>query len=860
MTVDWALVAKGLTARANADERLDDGQRRSLRFIAARIPEHGVVLADEVGTGKTRIACVLADVVMAHGGRVATVVPRGLLAQWKEELKQVQTAPRRAQELTSWQETVDGVKDEAGREGWWLLAHGFRFPSIQDRSPAWRFALPWLVLLAAQPDRRTDARTKLYKLWDLVEQRVEDRPRWAGQWRLAQQMKSRLPGELLQRLASLQQPDWEPNAKNEELAELFRRRPRGEGLRVVDDLLKHWIGRVDLLVVDEAHKSRDVEEDQPRTVLSELLEYSLKTDSSSRRLCLTATPMELGMEQWTPLLHRTRAGAETPKIETALQQLQQAVRAATEAPDETKRHEALVTASRRFQGVLRPFLTRRRRRSEELLQHFNARALLPGAQPHRDVQPVPISWNIDVAAAGEHWRDILFALEGISRAARGMSAAELTGGIKTLHTKLATGHIALDLFDKHQLPMVDVGSPDTSAQQLRLHHWCKQYAAARKKQNDDARTREVEGFDPDAEHPRILAAVRTIEAAMHKSSPPEKVLCFGVFLQPLRILRTVLNVRHALRCVDEQRPVTTSFESHPGIIWENYRRMRQEGLFSAALAGVLLTPVGLAKALKKQNQLHRNQRAMLARDINKQIDGYLAGLGIELRRDDRERLHGIMQAVALEARMAGDTEEGWLTEIRRVVETREETTDAGDDDPTRRLMQWIEDEHADGDDGRHSGFCRLLQGSSQWTTRRTLQSAFNRERAFPMVLLAQSQVGREGLNLHLACRNVVQLHPEWNPAILEQQIGRVDRKGGLWERLARRWLDGGAAGEPPRIHVRQLIFEGTYDAKQWSRVGRRQHLFDAALFGNLLPLDAMLRATDEQRIALETAAPDFSPP
>jgi hypothetical protein len=51
-----------------------------------------------------------------------------------------------------------------------------------------------------------------------------------------------------------------------------------------------------------------------------------------------------------------------------------------------------------------------------------------------------------------------------------------------------------------------------------------------------------------------------------------------------------------------------------------------------------------------------------------------------------------------------------------------------------------------------------------------LQTAFNKRDAFPRVLLAQSAVGREGLNLHKACRVVVQLHAEWNPAILEQQL------------------------------------------------------------------------------------------
>jgi hypothetical protein len=62
------------------------------------------------------------------------------------------------------------------------------------------------------------------------------------------------------------------------------------------------------------------------------------------------------------------------------------------------------------------------------------------------------------------------------------------------------------------------------------------------------------------------------------------------------------------------------------------------------------------------------------------------------------------------------------------------------------------------------------------------------------VLVAQSQVGREGLNLHESCRIVIQFHAEWNPAVLEQQIGRVDRKGSRWEQLAQAWLEGRTEG------------------------------------------------------------------
>jgi hypothetical protein len=166
---------------------------------------------------------------------------------------------------------------------------------------------------------------------------------------------------------------------------------------------------------------------------------------------------------------------------------------------------------------------------------------------------------------------------------------------------------------------------------------------------------------------------------------------------------------------------------------------------------------------------------------------------------------------------------------------------------------------ADELSGRQSWHARLLQGSMRWESRRYLQAAFNRPGASPGVLIAQSQVGREGLNLHKACRVVLQFHAEWNPAILEQQIGRVDRKGSCWEQQARRWLENGASGTPAFIEVRQLVFEGTYDAYKWDRVGRRQREFDASLFGALLPQEAWDRVPSDRVETLVAAAPAFAP-
>lgn len=64
----------------------------------------------------------------------------------------------------------------------------------------------------------------------------------------------------------------------------------------------------------------------------------------------------------------------------------------------------------------------------------------------------------------------------------------------------------------------------------------------------------------------------------------------------------------------------------------------------------------------------------------------------------------------------------------------------------------------------------------------SVQFAFNLPGP-PYVLLC-TEIAREGIDLHLWCRRIVQYDLEWNPALMEQQIGRIDRIGSLSRRKA----------------------------------------------------------------------------
>ncbi len=67
-----------------------------------------------------------------------------------------------------------------------------------------------------------------------------------------------------------------------------------------------------------------------------------------------------------------------------------------------------------------------------------------------------------------------------------------------------------------------------------------------------------------------------------------------------------------------------------------------------------------------------------------------------------------------------------------------------------------------------------LHGGLSRTERRAVVDRFSSGAC--AVLLATDAAG-QGLNLHVACRVVVNLELPWSPTRLEQRIGRVDRIG-----------------------------------------------------------------------------------
>jgi hypothetical protein len=124
---------------------------------------------------------------------------------------------------------------------------------------------------------------------------------------------------------------------------------------------------------------------------------------------------------------------------------------------------------------------------------------------------------------------------------------------------------------------------------------------------------------------------------------------------------------------------------------------------------------------------------------------------------------------------------------------------------------------------------RLANGGVRTETRRRLMLAFNTP-FFPEVLVASS-VMAEGVDLQQDCRHVIHHDLDWNPMTLEQRTGRIDRIGSKAQ----------AAHQPVVIYEPYL--GGTHDEKMFRVVKDRERWFGVVMGESQA---ASERATEEE--------------
>ena len=88
----------------------------------------------------------------------------------------------------------------------------------------------------------------------------------------------------------------------------------------------------------------------------------------------------------------------------------------------------------------------------------------------------------------------------------------------------------------------------------------------------------------------------------------------------------------------------------------------------------------------------------------------------------------------------------------------------------------------------------------------------------PPYILICTEKAKEGIDLHRYCRKILHYDMEWNPASMEQRVGRVDRIGSL---ARKKHL-------PVEIFI-MLVTPETYEEKIFSVVMERMKIFRALL-------------------------------
>lgn len=880
-TFDWSPVWARLAELGSYPELWRSDQDRSLAWIARQLQSQpGVLVADEVGLGKTRLAIALAVCVAACGGRVAILIPPGLTFQWRDEelpafLAQLAglnldwvPADIQSKVLRTYPDLFDAGKrlpqyPLSSHAPFVFLSHRFGLPyrlaSVKD-DELW--GLPFALKLKLVGDGRRARGAGALVLSEGQSLAVD----WLAA-RLPQRLRTQVTDGALSKVSTAMFDD--PEATS-----LFQA------------LIGELVGDFDLIVIDEAHKSRagadtstptDVKkEKRAATILQSRLTHCLeqiilRQGSASRqakRLAMTATPMEMDAEQWGAIFKRLGLEhAETTRLKKAVADFSDTVKALlVGSTDEVTR---LAAAGAAFQAGLRPIVTRRIWRDHPEVKRFAPHsARIDAAHPHRRTVPSTVA----LANLSDDERIQLACAEGLAAAARGIATRSVAKNAGARHAQ-ALPLISEAVMDASPVPQEDTKQDETSSAAERAKRQRQAYW-------QDALTSLSQGMGPVAAeprwslqwHPKVRHALLLIEGL---ASQGKKVLVFAEFLDPMQALDRALNIRHYLRQVREGTPLPLPAglkADDPDLL--RWLASPELGFTADQIASFQADSAALATRYSNDRAALREACRHAAHDFFKHLhpapaairaasmDTLVTWLVQQLCANDRYAL-----AAAKEDRsQIGDIVDKLLNTLR---DPDPAGKSAADDAAAGVPFNWevvIREQERDleKDQNGHyvfrmSPFSQRLYGDIKPSTRRVRQSAFNNEQLNPRVLIGQSAVASEGLNLHRACRSVVLFHLDWNPGRIEQQIGRVDRQDSAWMKTFIEWEKQGAEGEAPYIDVHTIALEGTYDAYRTEVVNERAKVLRSQLFGEILPPEQLLSLPEEVRTVIGAIDIDFRP-
>jgi len=928
--MDWNTALKTMNDLAANQSIWKYGQENTIKWMAERLSiQNGVLIADEVGMGKTRVAMSAIFSVLKAGGSVATVVPPGLIFQWKKEwedfLINIDEHGYKPIMLRSFDRMFDENRDfplaNKNYNNWLLISHNFGPPNLRINANPDRYILPVFVKALINEEKKVDRRNSYWQRlseyfgWNECKnaefdckkcklQTTECDYNWFKQLSKAAYF---LKDNCKEAFNEKDFPDngLDSNNAKQFFIDFFNNPEKGL------NVIKNLIGDVDLLVIDEAHKNRDYEGNPKR--LGTILRYIIGKKSDIKRIAITATPMELKTEQWKDMF--ARIGEDKNYPEKQIKEFKYFYEEANKNPDNLGIVNQYVEASKSFTNALKPFVTRRMRIDQPEMKALIGEKI-KNAHPHRKWEEILIEFkNIE-----DDWKPVVFAFEAIGKTAKGLSVKdeELNKKLRKLKiadSRYSSGQMASEWFSSNDIVKSnqDLNS-EVSGLEAAINDYLKD---ERSKEEDQSTTKKLlrllywekvvnSGEANILNHPRILRVADSIENLVwdnNGSFKGEKVIVFGTFISPLKMLWDILNRRAVLRLLDrtyfEQEAVIPAVDTcikNIEWIWLEYKRIKQH------LKCNYESIDDLKYAIERGGRNYENLRKRMANYVDNNFIETLPGYAVIKELKDKVvdllRARLVNQLICSDKDISAykseelknaalsiweeyvasylDQEDEILTEnttvsvwkrpdyfkgteedVAKFVEQNRFVNNVG-----KEVLEVLLNDESESISGRVGMFARILFGEVKMEYRRVIQAQFNQKESFPMVLIAQSQVGREGLNLHRECDIVIQLHSEWNPAIIEQQIGRVDRIDSLWEKKARKWYENGKNGIMPTITIIPVVFEGTYDSYQFGVSKKRRETLNAYLFGELFTEEAIEKLPKDAELLqrIQEAAPRFAPP
>ena len=418
--LNWDEVFSRLAELESVPHLWRAGQDASLQWLREKLAsEPGVLIADEVGLGKTRLAIAMAVCVAHSGGRVAILIPPGLTFQWRDE--ELVGFIRQAREqgvpwLKSWWPDVRVLRTFRD-----LFSSGTGFP-ISKQAP-----ITFISHTFGLPRTETAKRAELWALPFMLKKKLVDGRKVRGAGKLT---ISEFQAEAVQWLAQHGSSPSLDRVRTEQLGKLSPAAfSDGTNRELFEDLVGQLVGQFDLIIIDEAHKARagddatkkeKAAETTRMSRLSRLLRHILlrsgaKRTRAAKRIALTATPMEMDAGQWVTIFNRIGLGAERVKsLEGAVMAFEKAtrgLRVGSEVEVQTLRD-----AASDFSEKLKPIVTRRLWRDDPMVQDFaRVTSATEVAHPHRRLIPHVKSLS-DMTLRD---RTYLALTEALSAAARG---------------------------------------------------------------------------------------------------------------------------------------------------------------------------------------------------------------------------------------------------------------------------------------------------------------------------------------------------------------------------------------------------------------------------------------------------------